>query len=182
MPDTGNWNCTPSCVDDSHYRAIIRDKVRPFTPRLVTSGISPKQIKPFQPPQPVAPKVTPLESIGNRNKVIDFALATITEAEKRQFIHTMMELCERLSACWNTPVYDVNEAALMALFNHYSWRCPVTQKVHSHRFPLTIEFLCPVWQGGKIQLSNMRPRFMGWLPGEYRWHSKPSLAELALSA
>lgn len=139
-----------------------------------------KQIKPFQ-PEAVLPKSAPLAHPANTRKVIDFQTAIISEPEKWHHISVMLELCERLAACWNTVVYDVNEASLYALFAHYGWTCPVTGKVHSWKTPLTIVFLCPVWQGGKIALANMQPRFMGWLPGEYRWHSKPNVTELAIA-
>jgi hypothetical protein len=123
-------------------------------------------------------KSAPLGHIGNYRHIIDFQAASLTESAKRHHICVMLDMVHKLASCWNTLVYDVNEASLLALFAHYNWQCPVSGKYHTWRYPLTIEFLTPVWLGGKIQLSNMRPRYTGWLPGEYNWLSKPTLSEM----
>lgn len=163
--ENGNWNYTPSCVDNSHYREIIRRKVRPFTP------------------QPVAPKVVPVTPAANHPKLIDFALASLTEAHKREHAATMHDMIKRLSSCWNRAIdHNLNADGLYYLFESYRWQCPVTGVTHSWRTPLSIEFIVHPFAGGRIALFNIRPRYNGLLPGEYRWRGKPSLAELAASA
>lgn len=162
-----NWNYQPPMVDNAYYRDLIRDRVQPFQPEQVT---------PFTPSIVEKPIATP-------QKVIDFALASLTEAQKREHAATMFEMCKRLAYCWNRAIdINLNPDGLYYLFESYRWQCPSTGVTHSWRTPLSIEFIVHPFAGGRIALFNIRPRYNGLLPGEFRWRGRKSLAELAAIA
>lgn len=150
-----NWNYQPVTIDHNrHYKEVVR-----------------KQIIPFQPEQDT-PKVESTDSIGNMRKVIDFALASLRESDKRYHCQVMFEMCERLALCWNCSNHITPEQ-LYILYEIHAWQCPKTGTKHSIRTPLSLEFKTHIWQGGKLAISNAIPVFNGNLPGEFHWIAKP---------
>ena len=152
--DRSRFNSTPRIRDDKPIRAIIRSQIKPFHPETV------------------APETTPLATIGNSLKYIDFQSAIIPESEKRYHCAVMFDTLNRLACCWNT-VNHITEEMLYTVYEMYCWTCPVTGVKHSvdrPYTPLSVEFLRPVHQHGRMVVSNIRPIFYsGWFRGEYRW-------------
>ena len=151
--DMSKFNSTPK-LDDKPLKALIRSQVKPFQP------------------EPVAPKTTPIATIGNDRRMIDFQTAIIPESEKRYHCSAIFDMLNRLAECWNT-VNHITPEMLYTVYEMYEWRCAVTKVLHSvdrPYTPLNVEFLRPVWQGGRMVVSNIRPIFYsGWFRGEYRW-------------
>lgn len=132
-------------------RAIIRSKITPF----------------HRPADWTRPHIT---RPTQRRKIINLATASLSEADKWFHCRVMYEMILKLSVCWNCPVdYFVSVDSIFYLYASCDWTCPRTGVQHSTHTPLSIEFCTPVWRGGRLALSNMRPVYNGFLPGEYRW-------------
>jgi len=157
-PDNvGNWNYQPPVISDKPMRRLIREQVKPFKleqkPEMNPHGVS---------SNPAA----------NMRKVIDFALASLRESDKRYHCQVMFEMCERLALCWNCSNHITPEQ-LYVLYEIHAWACPKTGTKHSIRTPLSLEFKTHIWQGGRLAISNAIPVYNGNLPGEYHWVGLP---------
>lgn len=156
------FNRQPPVVDDAYYSRLIRDNVRPFNP--VNPETNPSQANPA----------------ANMRKVIDFALASLKESDKRYHCQVMFEMCERLANCWNATNH-ITPDALYVLYEIHAWACPKTGTKHSFKTPLSLEFKTHIWQGGKLSIANAIPVYNGNLPGEFHWIPTPEFVR-ALAA
>jgi len=161
------WNRQPPVVSDKPLRRMIRNRIRPFTPESE---------------EVLRPKMTPtvVNPAANMRKVIDFALASLRESDKRYHCQVMFEMCERLAGCWNCS-NSITPEQLYILYEIHAWACPKTGTKHSIRTPLSLEFKTHIWQGGRLAISNAIPVYNGNLPGEYHWVGLPEYSQ-ALSA
>jgi hypothetical protein len=154
-PIEGSYNHQPP-VSRRDHKAVsrrIRSQVRPFAPAAdIPSETKEKFVSPA----------------ANMRKIIDFSMASLHESDKRWHCSVMAEMCERLASCWNCT-NKITPEQLYVLYEIHAWACPKTGTKHSIRTPLSIEFLTHVWQGGKLEISNVRPVYNGFLPGQYRW-------------
>jgi hypothetical protein len=158
-PDfVGNWRYDAPVVSDKPMRRMIRNQVKPFAPAAIA---------------PVTPAT-------NMRRVIDFALASLRESDKRYHCQVMFEMCERLAGCWNCSNHITPEQ-LYILYEIHAWACPKTGTKHSIRTPLSLEFKTHIWQGGRLAISNAIPVYNGNLPGEYHWIGLPEYRQ-ALAA
>jgi hypothetical protein len=156
-------NRQPPVVSDKPLRRMIRNQVKPFKPETI------------------APKDTPFVTpAANMRRVIDFALASLRESDKRYHCQVMFEMCERLAGCWNCSNHITPEQ-LYILYEIHAWACPKTGTKHSIRTPLSLEFKTHIWQGGRLAISNAIPVYNGNLPGEYHWIGLPEYRQ-ALAA
>lgn len=160
---TPNWNYQP--------REDKRDNHR--LTRLIRS-----QIKPFQPEQ--KPEMSPQGLNSNLRKVIDFSLASLTESSKRHHCRVLAGMCQRIADCRNAT-NTITEEQLYVLFEIHAWQCPKTGVKHSIRTPLSIEFKQPIWQGGRVAISNCLPVFNGCLPGEYHFIPAPDYLQVMVA-
>lgn len=154
-----NWNYQPRIPhNDKPLKRIIRNQIKPFVPATDIPAVV---------DNPAA----------NLRKVIDFAVASLAESDKRWHCEVQHEMLNRLAYCWNVANH-ITPAELRFMYDYFQWTCPKTGTKHSIRTPLSIEFKTHIWQGGVMKIANVRPIYNGNLPGEFHWIGKPDYLQV----